>query len=371
MIHYRMNAQNSEILTDAIPLDSIHRALVIKLRHHGDVLLSSPVFSVLKAHAPHLEIDALVYADTKEMLTQHPAISQVHVIDRQWPKLGILGHLKAEVTLLHSLRLRHYDLVIHLTDHPRGAWISQLCGTRWAIARKLSGRGKWWRNAFTHFFSSPRNALRHTAEMNLDALRRIGIFPAPDERRLTLIAGDRAEARLTLLLQDLGIEATPFIHIHPASRWHFKCWPVEKMVGLIDRLHLDGHQIVLSAAPDAAELAMLNAIQVQLKHPALSLAGKLSLKELAALTARARLFIGVDSAPMHIAAAMGTPTVALFGPSGDKEWGPWAVAHRIVASENHPCRPCGIDGCGGSKVSDCLATLPVERVYRAVQELLE
>ena len=115
---------------------------------------------------------------------------------------------------------------------------------------------------------------------------------------------------------------------------------------------------------------LIDALQARLPQPALSLAGQLSLKELAALTARARLFIGVDSAPMHIAAAMGTPTVALFGPSGDREWGPWGVPHRVVSSDAHPCRPCGIDGCGGGKVSDCLSRLAVDRVHAAVQELL-
>jgi heptosyltransferase-3 len=73
---------------------------------------------------------------------------------------------------------------------------------------------------------------------------------------------------------------------------------------------------------------------------------------------------------MHIAAAVGTPVVALFGPSGDVEWGPWQVAQRIVASTEHPCRPCGNDGCGGGKVSECLTTLPVARVHAALRELL-
>jgi heptosyltransferase-3 len=100
------------------------------------------------------------------------------------------------------------------------------------------------------------------------------------------------------------------------------------------------------------------------------LAGQLTLRELAALTARARLFVGVDSAPMHIAAAMGTPVVALFGPSGDLEWGPWGVAHRIVASDRHPCRPCGNDGCGGGKVSECLTTIPAARVLAAIDAVL-
>ena len=96
----------------------------------------------------------------------------------------------------------------------------------------------------------------------------------------------------------------------------------------------------------------------------------MSLKELAALTQTAKLFIGVDSAPMHIAAAVGTPTVALFGPSGDKQWGPWGVPFRVVSSQQHPCRPCGIDGCGGGKVSDCLTSLTVDEVLGAAHELL-
>ena len=95
-----------------------------------------------------------------------------------------------------------------------------------------------------------------------------------------------------------------------------------------------------------------------------------SLPELAAVTREARIFVGVDSAPMHIAAAMQTPVIALFGPSGEFEWGPWRVPHRIITSMDHPCRPCGIDGCGGGKISECFTTLPVERVCAALTELI-
>ena len=102
----------------------------------------------------------------------------------------------------------------------------------------------------------------------------------------------------------------------------------------------------------------------------IDLTGQLTMSELGALTAQARAFAGVDSAPMHIAAAMQVPVVALFGPSGEIEWGPWRVAHRIVASSAHPYRPCGIDGCGGGKLSECLSTLPLERVYGALREIL-
>jgi len=362
--------ENFNPLRDAVPVGEIKRALVIKLRHHGDVLVSSAVFSVLKAHAPQVEIDALVYADTAEMLTLHPAIATVHTIDRKWKQLGVVGQLQAELALYKALKARGYDLIIHLTEHWRGAWLCRLLQPRWSVGPAVGGRGKRWKRSFTHLQSAPKNALRHMVEANLDALRRIGIQPALAERRMLLVPGPAAEASVAAHLQGFGLQGRDFIHIHPASRWFFKCWPVEHMAALVGRLQAEGHAVVLTAAPSADEKAMLDAIQARLVQPAFSLSGQLSLKELAALTQAAKLFIGVDSAPMHIAAAVGTPTVALFGPSGDKQWGPWGVPFRVVSSQQHPCRPCGIDGCGGGKVSDCLTSLGVDEVLAAAHELL-
>src|SRR5258708_35162469 len=128
------------------------------------------------------------------------------------------------------------------------------------------------------------------------------------------------------------------------------------MQELIRGLQQRGWRVGVSAAPDRAELALVDDILSGLPD-VVNFAGSLSLKELAALIGRARLFVGVDSAPMHMAAAMGTPTVALFGPSGDIEWGPWQVPSRIITS-SHPCRPCGRDGCGGGKRSECLEVIP-------------
>lgn len=362
--------ENFNPLGDAVPLSEIRRVLVIKLRHHGDVLVSSPVFSVLKTHAPHLEIDALVYADTAEMLTLHPAISHVHTIDRKWKQLGSVAQAKAELALFSTLKTQNYDLIIHLTEHWRGAWLCRLLKPRWSVGPAVGGRSKRWQQSFTHLQIAPRNALRHMVEANLDALRRIGIQPGVEERRMLLVPGAAAEAAVAVHLQGFGLHGRDFIHIHPASRWFFKCWPVERMAALVECLQADGHAVVLTAAPSNDEKAMLAAIQARLTKPALSLSGQLSLKELAALTQMAKLFIGVDSAPMHISAAVGTPTVALFGPSGDKQWGPWGVPFRVISSRQHSCRPCGIDGCGGGKVSDCLTSLTVDEVLAAAQELL-
>jgi heptosyltransferase-3 len=356
------------MLPDAIDLAVVQRALVVKLRHHGDVLLTAPVFSVLKNHAPHLEIDALVYADTQDMLSLHPAISKLHTVDRTWRKAGLWSQFRAESRLLRRLRERHYDLIVHLTENPRGAWLAHLLGARYAVARDYGPkRGRLWRASFTHLYRVPPR--RHTVEMHLDALRRLGIYPGEAERLLTLVPGEPAEQSVNALLLAHGLGSHGFIHVHPTSRWLFKCWDADKFAILINTLLDAGERVVITAAPSEAERQYVSRITTQLRKPVLDLSGKLNLKQLAALTAQAKCFIGVDSVPMHIAAAMQTPVVALFGPSGEFEWGPWQVTARVVTSA-HACRPCGMDGCAGSKVSECLTTIPVERVLRAVQDVL-
>ncbi|MFA7267864.1 MAG: putative lipopolysaccharide heptosyltransferase III [Sterolibacterium sp.] len=362
------------MLADAIPLDQMQRVLVVKLRHHGDVLLTSPLFSALKAAVPGITIDALVYADTAEMLTLHPDIAEVHTIDRHWKKLGPLAQLRAELGLLGRLRSRRYDLVIHLTEHWRGAWLARLLGVRWAVTYRVPGRNRFWRASFSHQIPRAAAGKRHTVEAHLDALRRIGIQPDAAQRQLRLVAGAAADAHIDRLLAGRQLAGRGFIHIHPTSRWLFKGWTTAGWVGLIDALQAEGWPVVLSAAADGREQALVDAIMAELAKPAISLAGQLSLKQLAALTDRAVLFIGVDSAPMHIAAAMSTPTVVLFGPSGEHEWGPWNPCRpetfRVIASHHHTCRPCGLDGCGGGKVSDCLVSLSVAQVLAAAHGLL-
>ena len=364
----------SSPLPDAIPLAEVRRALVTKLRHHGDVLLASPVFTALKRAAPHAEVDALVYRETAPMLERHPAIAQVRTIDRDWKRQGARRQVAAEWTLIRELRARRYDLLVHLTEHPRGLTLAQILRPRYAVTRERDDRAPMWRRAFTHFYKVPAHTPRHTVETNLDALRRLGIYPDAADRRLVLAPGVEAQARVADLLARHGLAEAPFVQVHPGSRWLFKCWPADRMAALVDHIALRGFRVVVTGAPDERERAIV-AATIAACAPAtraglVDVVAQLSLPELAALTARARMFVGVDSAPMHIAAAMGTPALALFGPSDERVWGPWQVAHRVVASDAHPCRPCHLDGCGGGKVSDCLATLPVARAKAAYDALV-
>ena len=359
------------------------------LRHHGDVLLTTPVYSVLKRAARQAEIDALIYRDTLPMLEFNPNLAVVHTIDKRWKKEGLGSQAASEWRLLSALKARRYDLVIHLTNHRRGAWLVRLLSPRWSIAPKLREPPRFWNNSFSHLYPSALSVgsgsplgHRHTVEQNLDSLRRLGIAIAYAPS-LTMIPGTEGEIDADRFLDEKGVQGD-YIVLQPTSRWLFKCWSVERNAELIHALLDRGETIVLSCAPDPRERAMVGAIV-----GALGAAGQLpenlkladdggTLNRLAALIGRARLFIGIDSAPMHIAAAMGTPAVALFGPSSELAWGPWhggesrrkSPRSRIITSEAHPCRPCGQDGCGGGKVSECVTRLPVARILDAVDEML-
>jgi heptosyltransferase-3 len=366
----RVAAGPQSAVTDAVDLSAIRNVLVIKLRHHGDVLLASPVISALKRLAPHVEIDALVYLETAEMLNSHPAIRRVHTIDRSLKRAGTLRRIRGELRLWRDLRSGRYDLVVHLTEHRRGAWLTRLIHPRYAVGPERVERSWWWRRSFTHRYLVPKAALRHTIETNLDALRRIGMWPGEEDKAPVMVPGAEPRTRVARLLQTYKLTAQNFIVVHPGSRWLFKSLPAESTAALIDELAKDHWRVVVTGSRDPAERVLIDAILTRTQAQVVDLVAQLSLLELAALIGSARLLIGVDSAPMHIATAMGTPVVVAFGPSGEAEWGPTAVPNRVVTSMEFRCRPCGNNGCGGSNVSDCLVKLPVSRLVAAARELL-
>ena len=241
----------------------------------------------------------------------------------------------------------------------------------YAVAQSYPGkRGRWWRKSFTHTYRIPARP-RHTVEVHLDALRRLGIYPAAEERRLLLVPGTDAENKVTELLQQHGLKQGEYLLIHPTSRWMFKGWSRQGFAEVIQQLHDMGHKLVLTSAPDTVELEVVEQIMADVGElPDCNLAGQLSLKELAVMIDQASCFIGLDSVPMHIAAAMNTPCIALFGPSDEQTWGPWHVKHKVLTTP-YPCRPCGLDGCGNSKLSDCLMTIESKEVTTAVEEILD
>jgi heptosyltransferase-3 len=262
------------------------------------------------------------------------------------------------------LRRRRYDLVINLTEGDRGALAARLSGARYRVGYALPRQSRWKRSCYTHtikMVTSPR----HTVEKNLDALRAIGLFPGAEERGLSFAIPEAARERIALWQET----ARPYILIHPTSRWRFKCLPTATIAALIDALQSQGRNVILSSGPAPTELEMVEAILQRCTSRPLSLAGKLSLKELGALVERASRLICVDSLPLHIASALKTPVVALFGPSSEAHWGPWLHPRSRVVASPFRCRPCFMDGCAGSKVSDCLHQLSVAQILEGLATL--
>jgi heptosyltransferase-3 len=195
-------------LSDAVPLAEVKRALVTKLRHHGDVLLASPVFTTLKAVAPHAEVDALIYRDTAPMLEGHPSIARLFTVDRDWKHEGVVRQLTAERALIRELRGRRYDLLVHLTEHKRGLALVRRLRPRWSVTteRALERGPAWlWKQNFTHFYRLPRTTERAMVEQNLDALRRLGVEVPADTRAPVMVPGADAEARVDALLRERGL----------------------------------------------------------------------------------------------------------------------------------------------------------------------
>jgi heptosyltransferase-3 len=226
------------------------------------------------------------------------------------------------------------------------------------------------RKIYTHVVKACPNP-RHTVERQIDVLRRIGIFPSVEERDLFLHVPDVAKTKIVDLLEKEEIRPGNYVLIHPVSRWRFKCLAPRQIASLVTALHERGMRIVMSAGPDVQEMAMVEEILALAPDvPVLNLAGKLTLKELAALIEMSKALICVDSVPLHIASALKTPVVALFGPSSEQNWGPWMHPRARVVAQKFSCRPCYQDGCGGSKMSDCLFSMPQNAILSALDEVL-
>ncbi len=350
-------------------LSLVKRALVIKMRHHGDVLLTSPLFTNLKTAIPRASIDAFIYKDTLPMLEGHPAISKYILYDKEWKKLSLFAKINKEIALLKAIRAGGYDLVINLTEGDRGAIAAKISGAKIRVG--FDPKNSFCKKgAFTHLVKLCPHP-RHNVERQLDVLRRMGIFPTDEQRDLYLHIPEEARQKVASMLSRQEILPGEYILIHPASRWKFKCLSTKQMAQTILSLRKKGLKVVISAGPDAEEIAMVKEILSQVPDSCvLNCAGQLTLKELCALIEMSRALICVDSVPLHIASATKTPVVVMFGPTSEQNWGPWMNQRAKVVTQEFSCRPCYQDGCGGSKVSDCLFSLPVSAILSALDEVL-
>lgn len=333
------------------------RILVIKLKQPGDVLVSSPVLTALKEAWPKARVSYLVPKGTEEMIADHPLLDRLYVLDRRGGSWGqTLG-------LLKELRRARFDLVLELSGGDRGAFYARVSGAKERLGFGYGGRAFWHRFCFTRLLPPPPIKM-HLVEHNLEMVRALGIEPR--RPRLHFFWTGAVQTRIEALLASNSLTPRGFVVMHPGAGWRFKCWTPAGYARVIEALQgQKGLPVVLTGSTAAHEQELVSAILKESRVSPINLLGRLSLKELGALIAQARFFFGVDSAPMHLAAAVGTPAVALFGPSGDFNWGPWGEGH-LVIKKDWECLPCGRDGCEGSKVSRCLVELTPDEVLEAI-----
>ena len=313
---------------------SPQRILVIRLQHHGDVLLTTPIFAALKHTFPAAEVDAVVFAETVPMIASNPHLTTVWPLPRSKDAGKGLSRLRKQAHLLAQIRQRQYDWVLHLNDHWSGAWIALSCGAAVRASYALPKRDNFlWRSIFP--LRLPCTANGHMVERNMAFLRDLGLPLNGYAAKccMAFTATDRAMAQQKL--SSIGIK-DDYILVQPTSRWFFKCWEDDRFAETLTELAQDGHRIVLTAAPAERELALIARLKTLAPHPnIISLAGQLTLPELAAVISNAKLFIGVDSAPMHMAAALDVPCVALFGASDVETWRPWSDKAIVIKASDY------------------------------------
>jgi len=347
----------------ALNFRNIKKILVIKLRHIGDVLLTVPVFRALRENFPDAHLAALVNSGTEEVLSGNPLIHEIIIFNRNIKKMQSVQKYIEELSFLKTIRKKGFDMIVDLTSGDRAAIISFTSGARYRIAYdpdKGGFLGK--RYLYTHLAAKKRGD-QHMVLRNLDVVKQFGIDT--QNREVNLFIPEEARIFVKNTFEENNISASlspPFdspltkggyrgvtgeqrgvkvVHIHPTSRMLFKCWKDEYMAEVIDWLIDKGITVIVTSSPDRREIEKAKNILSlvdELTPPhipplvregiggVIDLCGKTTIKQLAAIAETSDLFIGVDSAPMHIAAAVGTPVVALFG-AGVSSWRPWGKDH--------------------------------------------
>jgi len=295
------------------------KILIIKFRNIGDVLLSTPLISNLKYLYSDSTIDIALNKGCEDMVTDNPDINHIVIYDRlRIKKLSIFSQIKEEIKFTRNIRNNNYDMVINLTEGDRGAQLSLFSGakirlgfpvrkgllSKMKVFDKLGDDQKW----------------QHTVEKDLQFINLLG--EETIDKKVKIYWSEKIENEIDKILVENNVKQ--FVHIHPVSRWMFKCWEDDRMAKVIDYIQQNkGLKVIITGAPVDKELNRIDQILALCKTKPINLSGKLTLKHLACLSEKAKLFFGVDTAPMHMAAATNTPVITLFGASYPVIWGPW------------------------------------------------
>jgi len=334
------------------------------MRSLGDCVLMTPAVRLLKERHPHLRLSVLVERPFRDVFAAHPLLDDVLVLERGRTKLQTY---RQRLLMARRLRREGYDLVLNYHGGSTSLLLMAASGARYraGYARFRSPR------RYTHLLESPERFFGgrplHTVEHQAALLFALGV-PVPD--RIPPLELHIAPAVRPPVLHRLAGEALPpgeFLLVHPTATQETKRWPEDQFARLIGMLQRhESRPVAMTCGP--GEESIPAGINARLPVPVPVLSG-LTVMELAAVIEAARLFIGCDSGPAHLAAALGKKSCVIFGSSNARAWHPWQTEHRLVRLP-FPCNPCPGYRCEVFGQPRCILGIEPEMVLDAVRELI-
>jgi heptosyltransferase-1 len=332
------------------------RILIVKPSSLGDIVHALPAFTAVRTAFPSAEMHWLVKQEWVGIL------ERVEGLTRIWPIAAGLG---GWLSLVPGLRAVGFDCVVDLQGLFRSGAMAWLTGATCRVGFQNAREGSPW--FYTDRIPVPTRDM-HAVDRYLLLAEALGATPgagAAPAFRLKSRPEDRLAVRH--LLQRHGLsEGQRWIAVHPAARWPTKRWPVESFAGAADRLQEKATcRVVLIGGQEDHETA--RHVAGRMRQTPIDLTGAIPLSLLPALLESAAVLLTTDSGPMHIAAAVGTPVVALFGPTSAARTGPYGAGHTVL-QQKLPCSPCFSRTCANRVELECLRSISTERAVAAVQD---
>lgn len=337
---------------------TVKRVLVVRLRSIGDTVLATPALFALKRFLPHASVDILLEDWVAPLLDGFPYVDSVITVERK--------STSSRARVARQLRANRYDVVYNLHGGTTATLLTRATGATHRVGHQT------YQYARLHNHLSPSSSTlwgrekTHSVEQQLALLGWTGV-PVSDRPPTKLNVTGEASASIAERLRGTALASGPFAVIHPAAAFATKQWAANKFGQVAEDLHHRGLAVV--ALTTANEKAIVDEMNRNTTTPVAAFTD-LSLPEITALLARARLFIGNDSGIAHIAAAVATPAVVIFGSSNTAHWQPWAKAAAEVVLEEMECQPCHGYFCEKFAEPECIKRVPVERVIAATERVL-
>lgn len=334
------------------------KILLVRLRSIGDSVLATPAAFALKRFLPSAKVDILVEDWVAPLFDNHPHIDEVIALERG----GLIGRARAAL----ALRSANYDVVYNLHGGTTATFLTRATGA----PHRVGFRTYQYAQLHTHKAPSPLllwgQQKTHSVEQQLALLGWTGV-PVTDRPRTSLGVNSEAAGNVRQRLAAVGLDDRKIAMIHPAAAFATKQWATENFARVVEFLVERGFApVAVTAAPESL---VLDRLLENTAVPILSF-DDLSLPEVTALAARSQLFVGNDSGIAHIAAAVGTPTVVIFGSSNIAHWRPWNRAAAEIVFEEMPCQPCHGYFCEKFAQPECILRVPVARVVAAIERVL-